>query len=483
LSDSPLTEKNWVGVGVSMPLDASSPSQKSNIANVETATPVAKTPSNRSVATRPPQELAQALSEQGFFNPQIGRKKDRLIVQVENTAYAWNVLDAAGVALGVIASTHGSTGKIENFEISITSRGIPQVQIQGEASCVKRWLESGEVCSSLGIRSLLQGGAASSTWAIGKNEQTNEEDVEWITGGGMINSWSFRPELVISPVVVSTIGTEYGSYDMDLGANVNTILPLWTGAVIETNRVKPLGIGTYGFEKGGVFYGSRLQPVTNRTLFHQLVSVPSLNTQARITHGTAYTVWQGTQIETSTQSNNGRHRLGLLKGDFKNEALRANNEKNYELATYRYAHDDRMSTVTEITQGKFWGGDRGWIVGQRFWHGDTTLNIYIRRSRMTDASPLVSFAGIQFSIPITPRQNRGSQNAAIRGTNQWTYTLESRIFDRENRITGGYGEVPRVGDSLLQYFNRDRTSTRYLESGLVRVKSAFNELTVHGSSE
>jgi hypothetical protein len=282
---------------------------------------------------------------------------------------------------------------------------------------------------------------------------------------------------VISPTLVSTIGTEYGSFDMDMGANINTILPLWTGAVIETNKVNPLGIGTRGFEKGGVFYGSRLQPVTNRTLLHQIVSVPTLNTQARISHGTAYTVWQGNQIETSTQSDNGRHRLGLLKGEFKNDALAYNNEKKYELATYRYAHDDRFSTVTEITQGKFWGGDRGWIVGQRFWHGDTALNIYIRRSRMTERSPLVSFAGIQFSIPLTPRQNRGVEHAAIRGINQWTYTIETKVFDKDNRITGGFGEIPKVGDSLLQYFNRDRTSTRYLESGLTRAKSAFNELS------
>jgi hypothetical protein len=270
---------------------------------------------------------------------------------------------------------------------------------------------------------------------------------------------------------------------MDMGANINNIVPLWPGAVIETNRVNPLGIGTRGFEKGGVFYGSRLQPITNRTLLHQLVSVPTLNTQARLSHGTAYTVWQGSQIETSTQSDNGRHRLGLTKGEFKNDALAYNNEKKYELATYRYAHDDRMSTVTEITQGKFWGGDRGWIVGQRFWHGDTALNIYIRRSRMTERSPLVSFAGIQFSIPLTPRQNRGMDNVAIRGVNQWTYTLETKVFDRDNRITGGFGEIPKVGDSLMQYFNRDRTSTRYLESGLIRAKSAFNELSASSAAD
>ena len=482
LTDAPLTEKNWVGVGVSMPLDASAGAQKSVNATASKYSAPNKSISNRLVESRQPQDLAAALKAQGFFNPKLGRTKDSLVVQIENTAYAWNVMDAAGVALGVVASTHGSTGKPENFEINITTRGIAQVQMTGEAACVKRWLEAGEVCPNLSVRSLLQrGGTLSAQPGTGSNQVG--DTIEWSTDKNWLSGWSFRPEIVISPTLVSTIGTEYGSFDMDMGANINTIVPLWTGAVIETNRVKPLGIGTHGFEKGGVFYGSRLQPLTNRTLLHQLVSVPTLNTQARISYGTAYNVWQGHQIETSTQSDNGRHRLGLTKGDFKNDALAYNNEKKYELATYRYAHDDRMSTVTEITQGKFWGGDRGWIVGQRFWHGDTALNIYIRRSRMTDASPLVSFAGIQFSIPLTPRQNRGLENVALRGVNQWTYTLETKIFDRDNRITGGYGEIPKVGDSLMQYFNRDRTSTRYLESGLVRAKSAFNELSASGTAD
>ena len=472
LSDAPLTEKSWVGVGVSMPLDASASSQKLSESGAVKGAQAAKAPENRLVQERKPEELSSALTAQGFFNPKIGRQKDRLVVQVENTAYVWNVMDAAGVALGVVASTHGSTGKPENFEINITSRGIGQVQLSGEASCAKRWLQTGEVCSSLAIRSLLQRNLASAA-TIETTSDGNSADISWSEG----SVWSFRPEIVISPTLVSTIGTEYGSFDMDMGANINTILPLWTGAVIETNKVNPLGIGTRGFEKGGVFFGSRLQSITNRTLLHQIVSVPTLNTQARFSHGTAYTVWQGNQIETSTQSDNGRHRLGLLKGEFKNDALAYNNEKKYELATYRYAHDDRFSTVTEITQGKFWGGDRGWIVGQRFWHGDTALNIYIRRSRMTERSPLVSFAGIQFSIPLTPRQNRGVEHAAIRGINQWTYTIETKVFDKDNRITGGFGEIPKVGDSLLQYFNRDRTSTRYLESGLTRAKSAFNELS------
>jgi hypothetical protein len=460
LTDAPVTEKQWVGVGVSLPLDGTA-SRKKDRKQITSS----QVQSNKSIANLRPEDLQGLLQMNGFYKPRILENKNQLQIEIENTAYAWNTVDAIGVALGALAATHGNvTG--QTFELNVTSRGISQAVVTGDAPCLKRWLESGQVCSSLSIRSGLQ--------RAGNIAGLGEINISQLLG---LANWTFRPELVISPTLVSSIGTEYGSFDMDGGVNINVVLPLWTGATIETNQVKPLGIGTRGFEQGGVFYASRLKPAKSRTLIHQLVNVPSINTQARLSVGTAYTTWDGHQLETSTQSDNGRHRLGLTAGSFKNDSLPANNHKNYELATYRYAHDDRMSTVTELTTGKYWSGDKGWSIGQRFWHGDTALNIYLRRTRMTESAPLVSFAGLQFSIPITPRVNKGMQHMALRGTNQWTYSLESRVFDKENFLTGGYGEVPRMGDTLTQTFNRDRNSTRYLESSLIRAKNAFNELS------
>jgi hypothetical protein len=460
LTDGAVTEKNWVGVGVSMPLDSSLNPKKDNRQKTSVTNP-----KNKAVENLTKEDLYGLLQMNGFYNPQISESQKLLKIEIENTAYVWNTVDAVGVALGALAATYGNVAG-QTFELNVTSRGISQAIVTGDAPCIKRWLEKGDACSNLSIRSGLQ--------KVSVNEDLRKLEISNVLG---LDNWSFRPEMVISPTLVSSIGTEYGSFDMDGGININMVLPLWTGATIDTNQVKPLGVTTRGFEKSGVFYASRLKPAKSRTMFHQLVNAPAINTQARLSLGTAYTAWDGQQLETSTQSDNGRHRLGLAVGSFKNETLQNNNHKKYELATYRLAHDDSMSTVTEITTGKYWGGDKGWSIGQRFWHGDTALNVYLRRTRITESSPLVSFAGLQFSIPITTRVNKGMQHLALRGTNQWTYTLESRVFDRENLLTGGYGEVPRIGDSLIQTFNRDRNSTRYLESSLIRAKTAFNELS------
>jgi hypothetical protein len=462
LTAAPVTEKQWIGVGVSVPLDRTTSNKKTRQQDSSS-----QAQSNKAITNFRPEDLYGLLQMNGFYKPRILENQKQIKLEIENTAYAWNTVDAVGVALGILAATHGAAAG-QTFELNVTSRGISQAIVTGDAPCLKRWLETGDVCGSLSIRSGLQRAAA-------KEGQT-EMNISELLG---LTNWSFRPELVISPILLSSIGTEYGSFDMDGGANINLVLPLWRGATIETNQIKPLGIGTRGFEQDGVFFMSRLKPATSRTLLHQLVNVPSVNTQARLSLGAAYSTWDGHQLETSTQSDNGRHRLGLTVGSFKNDNFQADNHKNYELVTYRYAHDGRMSTVTELTTGKYWGGDKGWSISQRFWHGDVALNIYLRRTRMTETAPLVSFAGLQFSMPITPRVNKGKQNFALRGTNQWTYTLESRVFDRENLLTGGYGEVPRMGDTLIQTFNRDRNSTSYLENSLIRAKSSFNDLSAN----
>ena len=458
LSDAPVMDKNWIGWGVNVPLDRVS--AKASGTNLPYAVAAAN---SKPLPNLKPSDLLEALKGKGFYNPKIGHSANgKLWIELENTAYVWNVLDAAGVALGVISAAYDKEPKDQEFELVLTNRGIRQVKVQGQAQCVGRWLTGGEVCNQLQIQSLLQ--------RAGKHKEDQDELVNWTNG----SIWHFRPELIVSPTIVSTIGTEYGSFDFDMGANLNLVLPLWPGALVETNQVKPIGVGTQNFEQGGLFYGSRLKPVTNRTLFHQLFNLPSINTQAKLSSGTAYSVWNGQQIETSTQSDNGRHKVSLISGAFKTDTLTNLNQRDYSLVNYRFANNDMQTQMTEITKGKFWAGDKGFSINQRFWHGDTTLNIYFRRTRMTDSQPLVSFAGVQIAIPFTPRENKSLEHFGLRGVSQWTYTLETKVLEKDNFITGGYGEVPKVGDSLISTFNRDRNSTRYLESSMGRMKNAFD---------
>jgi len=455
LDDKSAPNKTSVSWTVSLPLDQGVNKLKSKNGSSET---VEKQITNEKTFERA--DLPEHLKESGFYKTKVGLSSNgNNRVEVDSASYAWNVLDAAGVALGIVSRTFAQANAKNQIELVVTTRGIAQLVVSGEASCIKRWLEMAVVCGSLEIKSLLQS-------ALSDAESQLVDQPE-------SRSWSFRPELIISPAITSAIGTEASAFDMDLGANINLVLPLWTGATVEQNRLEPLGVGTRGFEQGGVFYGARIKAVTNRSLLHQLLSFPSLNTQVRLTAGRAYTTWDGRQVETSTQTNNGRHKFGLISGDFKNDLALGGAEKSYRLMSYRYAYDDQQKTMTELTNGKFWGGDKGWNISQKFWHGDTAISVYMRRSRMSEAAPLVSFAGLQISLPFTPRVNKSFEFFNLKGSSQWSYTIETKILEKDNYIVGGFGEVPKMGESLVQTFNRDRNSTRYFEAGLMRLRSAF----------
>jgi len=451
ISDSAITPRQWAGVALAIPLDA--------VRKLPSA--AADLPARRSVKPIKPTELAAALKSKGFYGSKIGETKDgTVVIEVENTGYLWNVLDATGVALGVIAGAYGDTKKA--FDLSITTRGIGLLRATGSASCVKQWLDSETgTCSDLKITSMLQG------------HDEGYKPVRWEPN----TWWTVRPELVLSPAVISGIGTEAGALDFDLGVNANLVLPLWKGATYEINQIVPTGLHTDDFRAGGAFYPSRLQSGITRRMIHQILSFPNLNTQARISLGTAYTAFRGVQLETQTSSVNGRHRAGIQVGNFETDRQPTNNERSYNLINYRYAWNDDQTVTTEINQGKFFGGDEGYMISQKFWHGDSNLSIYLRRSRIGSGTPLTSFAGLQISIPITPRSNPGIANVGLQGVSQWNYSFETKILEKDNRLTAGYGTIPTLGDSLATTLNRDRSTTQYFRDSSWRVKNAFVTLT------
>lgn len=448
LNDNALTQKSWTGMGISVPLD--------RVQHTPRVNTIAVTQSRRLKSTNAV-DLPTALASNGFHGAKIGKTlAGTVVVEVDSNAYQWDIMDAAGVALGVVAGAFAD--QTQAIDLIVSTRGVQQLIVKSDSACIKQWYQAEALCENMQIQSL-------------SNQSYDMGAVTWSEKPG----WQFRPEAVLIPIVVSAIGTEIGAFDMDLGLNFNTVLPLWKGAYVEHAQIYPLNYNTDNFQRGKAFYPARITEYTARRLVHQLVSLPWVNTQARLSAGMAYRNWEGAQIETTTQSNNGRHKFGLNYGRFSNDALTTNNEKTYQLLNYRYV-PSHQKTSSEITTGKFWGGDTGFLLSQKFWHGDTAITLYIRRSRMSEADKLVSFAGLQISLPLTPRKNTGFSHFSVRGSNQWSYTVETKVFDEDNIITGGFGEVPTIGASIAQSFNRDRNSSAYYQSQQARLKDAFVKL-------
>lgn len=446
------TEKNWISTGINFPLDRlNKRKQRSDVEN-----------RFKKIYHNDINKLEEILGKNGFYSYQIKvDAQGKYLFELENTAYSWNIVDAAGVALGAIASTLGE--KDAEFKLEITARGIMQLAVESHAGCVEKWLSNADACLDFAVWSAAQNIDSTS------NQYT---DIDVFS-----KKWTFRPELQVSPVIASAIGTEYGSFDADIGVNLNAIMPLWSGATLDINRIEPMNIRTSGFKEDGVFYPSRIQSGTNRKMIHQLLNISKINTQARLSIGSAGTVWEGRQLETTSQSPDGMNRLSLLSGKFKASiATGLEQTRDFNQIKFARSWNEQSEIVTELAYGKFFSGDKGYVIGQKFWHGDVNITAYLRRTRLNETDPVVSFAGLVFSLPLTPRQNTSYRNFGFRGTPQWAYTIETKVLDKDNKITSGYGQLLNTGESLSTTFNRDRNSTQYYQSQIWRMRNAFIEL-------
>ena len=458
INSNALTERSWVGVGVNVPL--------TDVKETLMASEVKVKPQRLAKIKR--FDLQDDLVKNGFNKAKLGVLGNTVYLWVDQENYQWNAMDAAGVALGLLASSFGDTQM--DFKLIVGSRGLDIFGVSGMVSCVKKWFEAknsdldadNQDCASrLEIKSLL-------------TQSVDTSNVKWefdTTDG-------FRPELIISPTLINALGTEFSVFDIDIGANVNPVVNLWKGAYLDVNSVVPLGIRTEGFKSSGSFYPQRIQNQVNRQMFHQILGIEGINTQTMLSAGKIYKSWTGVSYETETFSNDGKNRLDLQGGSYQNKDLLINNQKNYSLASYRFSKKNKFNSSTEVVAGKFWGGDSGFNVSERFWHGDVALNFYIKRTKLpTDAKP-INFAGFLLTMPLTPRFNGGFDRLNLRGTSQFAYSAESKILSTDNAITTAMSEIPRTGDNLIQLSNRDRTSDEYYQLRRERLRQAYFDLRV-----
>ena len=407
-------------------------------------------------------DLQDDLIKNGFQKAKFGIRDNTLFLWVDQENFQWNAMDAAGLAMGLLASTFGQSE--QRFEIIVGTRGLDILEVKGTIGCVKSWFETQDLdCArSITVQSTL-------------SNKVDLSEVKWEFDTTQIT----RPELVISPTLTNTLGNEYGVFDVDLAANINPVVNLWSGGTLDVNEVVPLGLRSRNFNQGGAYYANRIQQQLQRNMVHQVVDFGKFNTQLMASAGKLYQSWTGAALESNTLSENGKHRLDLELGRFQfrdSGFVSANNQ--FELVSYRYSVDNRYNASTEITAGKFWGGDEGYKLTERFWYGDTALNFYVRQSRQTPQDPKVSFAGFQLWIPLTPRANNTSDYLNFRGTAQYTYLAESKILESNNLLTSGLGVIPNLGDSLIVLSNRDRTSDSYYEARKERLRLAYLELRV-----
>ncbi|MEJ8825649.1 YjbH domain-containing protein [Variovorax humicola] len=512
MSGNAHTARSWISVGLTVPLYKVSnerPAPRPAIAPGALAAPVASRSaaqefSAAGLAESPPigvyapslaqampadpdeagritddqmKKLAAALAAKGFEDIAIGRLPDGAVaIRVNNATYNVNSVDGLGVALGVVARQ--LAGARAPYRLVLTQRQVAIVGARGQTDCLARWIEL-ETPGCAAVRLSAPGTAA---------VDASLDGAAWVVQGGA-PSWA-TTRLVLQPVLRSTLGTEYGVFDYSAGLRATLQQPLWRGAYAEVSHVSPIS-ESQDFRVGGVFGNSRLVDSTDRALVHQVARVPvellfgKRNQGAATRWGAnAFTAhlaagrfdsnYRGVYGELRWEPGEGRNRFGIEGGRFDRTTAYDRNlpaESRALLASYRYAYTPTR-TYFEATAGQFMYSDVGIKLGIKQWFHDVAVSLYVRRSKFEWEPRARSYAGIEISIPLTPRKDMSpTHHIQVTGTPRWSYGVETVIRESANRVDTSQGVVPG-GAVLDRTFNSDRAGLSYLEENLPRVRSA-----------
>jgi hypothetical protein len=420
-------------------------------------------PPGRADATRLAR-LAAALSDAGVEDVSVGERPrsdggTTVVVRADNAAFRWNDLDALGVVLARTARVLAPVDAA--FLVVLGRRGIPTLQVEGTAECLAAFLRAGAADCPRGDTPRMRGsGEAGFDSAM--------TDVVW-AHTGVNPSWG-KTRVTIGPGLRSAVATEYGVFDYSLAAEVSVEVPLWRGASIEARRSFPISHSDdYG--DGRVFGADRHRTVTDRMLLHQAVPLGA-GVTARAAVGRIFDDWRGGLGEVRWQPGDGTHRVGLSAGQFRNDgSLRAGFTAEPTLLSYRYLVAP-LDWQLELTAGRFFLNDTGWMVVSRHWFGDVSVEAYVRSTAHPNQPEPVRFAGLQIALPLTPRREMDTRWLRIQGYARWAYGIETVVGRQLNLLTGGHGVIPPVPSELDTIHNHDRAAPAYSRRHWARVREA-----------
>ena len=438
--------------------------------------------------------LGEALRDKGFEDIAIGRAGDgAVVVSLNNATYNANTADGLGVALGVIARRLAD--QRAGYRLVLMQRQLAIGGVTGQADCLAQWIADGPPrCTA---------GELYTPGTTGLNALLT--DTRWVVEG-RAPSWA-TPRVILQPVLRTAVATEYGVLDHSLALRAMLQQPLWRGAWAEVAGNTPLH-DSDDYKQGQVFGNSRFVSQTDRYMVHQMFRVPvesMLGQLIRITGGsetrnpekirqlaerwgaaalTAHVAtgridanYRGHYGELRWEPGEGRHKFGVEAGRFDRVTYYDPNlpiKSRTALANYRYAFSPTR-TYFEAAAGQFLYNDRGVRLGIKQWFDDVAITVYVRHSKFEWAAQGRTSAGIELSLPLTPRKDMSpTYPVQVVGNPRWSYGIETVVRESANVLSTNQGVGANVS-MLDRTFNFDRAGLVYFEDNMPRIRSAARQ--------
>jgi hypothetical protein len=395
--------------------------------------------------------LAQQLQQAGFTQVQVTTHPSKLLhVQAEPTAWRQSRLQAMGVALQTVLAqspknsqspqspepTNNTATSTDPWLITLTFQGQPVLSALTSAACAAQFKAGYDTC-----------GAQPSVQFF--SHPAIPEHLAQLVQASPSAPTRRLPQFELGLALRNAVGTEYGLADYSAAAELTAELPLAKGLALQATASTPISHSA-DFGPNRVFSDRRHR----HTQFEQaLISywrpMGALGLQA--TAGYINHTDRGGQLDAIWHSADGRWRASGLLGHYTRTEGVYVTDFAPTLGSLRYSVMPAQWQV-EVTAGQFYNQDRGWHIASNHWMGDTRFKLYYRRTGVQNdpRQPVRAFAGIEASFPLGPKASTGQVGITtyLRGADRWSANLETKMGERDNLLTAGYGQVPKVRHGL-----------------------------------
>jgi hypothetical protein len=394
--------------------------------------------------------LRRALASAGLERVRVGVANRNVIIEYENHRFGQNEADAIGVVLG-LAVEHAPTGAKRVSAVTLKA-GLPLYETSVGVAEYRNFLRDGDA------------GFVGGSLAVDRSPSYRGDGVTWIDGAP--TPWS-PVRVEIKPEVNYTIATDVGAFDYSAAANVKGIVPLWRGAELYTSYINRLG-ESENFLPGAIFSGSRLRNGLKAVALEQSFWLGS-HVLANFGVGRFRYETLGVQAET-TIFVPGRDDVVRLQGaGYERLPGEGRGQALPTSATYRYVHSP--SAWLEGGVHQYTDGSRGPSLMLTRWFGDVGVHLFYRKGGSRQ------FAGLEFSIPLTPRRGMEPGPVIFTGTSEFQLGVRTRLVTgaaTANTVqSNAVREFQPDYDAENQQLNRGRTSEKYFISQLYRMREAF----------
>ena len=459
---APVTMPVQQGAGPAAPAPAALPA-RSTMASAAYASNQPALPPPPALVQQPPMlagdamlRIRTALVEAGLERVRIGKRGAELVVEYENHRYNQNEVDAIGIALG--AGVALAPAEIRYVSVVTKKSGLQLYKTTVEKTSYRRFLDDGqwrEAQSALSFQLRPDGGLG----------------VQWLDTQEGPRGYS---RIRVEPRTTHFVGTEKGLLDYSLAANVQAIVPAWTGAELYTSYVRTVA------ESGDVAHGflgwaqqrDGLRTAVLSQSFWLTDSIVNVTSAGKYMYDL-----EGVQNETTWFPGEGADQVRVQYTHLREKFRYRTDHIEAGAVSYLWAYAPLNATV-EAGYQRYRGEDQGPFLQLSRWFGDVQAQAYVKKSEIETR------IGFGIAVPLTPRKGMKPGWTHLEGAASYMVRLETK-YARSGECNciniGVVEELPMVNGARANLFNGGRIGREYFVRQMPRMREAFLTYTALGN--